>query len=172
MKKLLSALALLLAGAHAVADTGAAPLAIAPSTGDTGYDEIKLSANTWYVAFFGSRQTAPASVETAWKARVATLCAQQEAPFFVELRYVAEPVLASDKVALAGADELGALLRPAGAVYIPIYTPRSAPVTVTTPAKMAPALCVAEPAALRDPARAEDARAVLEKARKDGYTFQ
>ena len=166
MKKLLLTLALLLAAPQA----GAAAPTFAPFEGNTGYQEIKLSATSWYVAFLGNRKTAMTEIETGWKVRAAQLCASQHADYFVEMRYVSEPVLTSDKIALLGEDDLASHLRRVAAVYVPIY---SHPIEAyVTPAKMAPGLCVAERAALREPERALETGAVLAQARKDGYPLQ
>lgn len=142
-----------------------------PFAGDSGYQEIRLSADTWYLALHGTRKHSPASVQTAWLARAAQLCVAAKARYFVELRYAGERVLSSD-VAAAETEPLARFMRPtAGGYYVPIFIP-SGPRAITqqlTPSKLAPVRCVEAQDAVRERNRAMSAADVLGSARRAGF---
>jgi hypothetical protein len=167
MKNILMILALSIATSQVNAEA----FAIEPFAGDTGYQEIKLSDNSWYVAYFGSRKTAMTDVEMSWRVRAARLCEIQNSPYFVELNYVAEPVLTGDKLSSTGPENFSAGYRKVGAIFVPIYTPPVSLDPEIVPTKMAPILCLAAPTALRAPERVQEVSSILAQARKNGYTF-
>src|ERR1700745_2221854 len=67
----------------------------APLAGTTGYQEIQLANDTWYLGFYGTRSHRVDLIEHGWAARAAQLCAAMQRGYFVQLRYVTEPVLAA-----------------------------------------------------------------------------
>lgn len=148
--------------------------AFAPYTGTSGYQEIDLGNDTWYVAFHGTRDHGMQSLEAGWLARSAQLCSAAGKQFVVELKYVGEPVSSTDR--LSSSDETpyspsqALPLRVAGSVPIPIFIP-SGPREITpilTPSKMAPARCLATAAGLRDGKTAVSIAQALETARGAG----
>ena len=155
---------------HAQAKTEAP--AYGPYTGDTGYQEIQLSADSWYVAFHGNRNTNLAWAKTGWAARAAQLCGAQRMAHYVELRYPFEPLTAEDQKS-ANADDAfseSQLRRASHYVYIPIYTPSGSAVTprVSTPSKLAAVRCVKDMALLMDQKRAVTVEASLNEAEQSG----
>jgi hypothetical protein len=123
--------------------------------GGTGYEEISLSSDSWYVAFQGSRKHAPSLIQAAWAARAAQLCAKEHSSYFVELRYVGEPVLISDPKISRGLQP-EARAYPAGGYFVPIIIPNQSidQTQPLIPNKLAPMRCLSDPAQLRDPKRA------------------
>jgi hypothetical protein len=140
-----------------------------------GYQEIKLSADRWYVAYQGNRDTSPDWVAAAWSARAAQVCKAAGAATFVELRYPFEAVTADDELAQAdGSPEAGGVMLPvAGPVYIPIYTPsNSGPrMPLIAPSKLAAVRCVVDVARLKDAARAISGADAIAKARGLGMAM-
>jgi len=145
----------------------------APLTGITGYQEIKLSDDSWYVAFYGNRKHEQTVVDAAWSARAAQLCQGIKRPFFVELRYVSEPVLTPAKASEHQEAPDGQLSK-VGAVYVPIFIPQvhgpMAPVLM--PGKSAAIRCVESPDALLDQSRAVSAVEAIAAAKKRGLAVQ
>jgi len=144
-------------------------------TAGQGYQELKLPADRWFVAYQGNRDTSSEVVDAAWTARAAQLCAAIGVNRFVELRYQFEAITASDAKLSAAPDralEEGWSMRPtAGApVYVPIYIPQQPQVITpqTAPAKLAAMACVRDVSALLDASRAVSTDDALDKARQLG----
>lgn len=132
------------------------PFAGAGGTGGFGYEEIPLSATSWYVAYFGKQNNTTAEVDAAWAARVAQLCTSVSLHYFVQLRYVYEPVLAAKHTSFLTTPSYG---RPYRVVFLINYAQlagdamqRSGEADV--PHKTAAILCVSAPALLLNPTRA------------------
>lgn len=142
-----------------------------PFTGDSGYQDVKLSEQSWYVAYHGNRQTSLDQVQLGWQARVAELCGSLRATLFVELRYVGEPLLPGDP-AVAGdpAQEGWIQLAKGSYVYIPIFTPRPnySAMSLMAPSKLAAVRCLWDATGLIDPSRAASIPKVREDARRAG----
>ena len=142
----------------------------APAAGRTGYQEIRLADDSWYLAFYGDRENPIELVQAAWAARAAQLCDGLKHPYFIELKYVSEGVLKSaPSAAIAGSD---ARLYPVGAVYIPIFIPQPSHgvmPAVITPSKLAALRCVDAPDKLLDPSRAVSTAEALASARTRGF---
>ena len=145
----------------------------APLSGLTGYQEIKLPDDSWYVGFHGERKHSMDLVETGWAARAAQLCMSLQLPYFVELHYVGEAILApapGPAHVTPSAPVRDGSARTVGYVYIPIFIPQpQGPMpTVLTPSKAAAVRCVPSPDRLIDPSRARTATDALDAARKRG----
>ena len=140
----------------------------APVSGITGYQEIKLSEDSWYVAFHGQRKHSMELVEAGWGARVAQLCTGIQRAYFVQLRYVGEPILKTSPA--AAVKPLIGSAHPVGMVYIPIFIPQAhrAALAVVTPSKSAAIRCVQSPDALLDRSRAFSVTEALSTARQRG----
>lgn len=174
MKYKISLLFFAMTGAAWQAAGAAEFIPFGPYAGDTGYQEIKLADQSWYVAVFGNRKTELAWVESGWKARAAQLCAGVQANYFVEMRYVGERIFIDEKSAAREGGEVSRLMRMAGTAYIPIYVP-SGPREVSdyvVPGKQAPIRCLLNPALLNDRARAVSVQEMLSQARKDRFIAQ
>lgn len=126
----------------------------APYDGRTGYHEILLAPDTWYVAAFGDADLSIDVLERWWLRRVAELCRAAGAAYAAELRYPGEPLTAQDRTVNRGG-AASAYLRHTAATFIPIYLPSQPPRDVITPAKQAAMRCVKNPAELLDPKRAQ-----------------
>ncbi|MBS0578651.1 MAG: hypothetical protein JSR36_05255 [Proteobacteria bacterium] len=145
----------------------------APISGSSGYQEIKLSDDSWYLGFFGTREHSMELLGAAWAARAAQLCAQVKQPYFVRLRYIGEPVLAADRAARSSPGA-AAYARPVGGGYVPIFIPMPqahGPITVLTPAIEAPVRCIAGPDSLVDHARAVSGADSVAAARQRGFAI-
>lgn len=141
-----------------------------PFSGYTGYQEVKITDQSWYVAFHGDRQTSLEYVKAGWHARAAELCTLQNAAYYVEMRYVREPLLVDDREAERSQ---GSLIPAAGYIYVPIFTQRSAAsVSVIAPSKLAAVRCVTEISSLREPSRAVSVGKALEDAAKVGIRIK
>jgi hypothetical protein len=156
----------------ASAQSGEPPPFVAYS-GESGYQEISLRVDEWYVAFHGARKHAMASVETAWLARAAQLCAAGGKQYVVELNYVGDRVYESER--LSGTGELQENLshKVAGVVYIPIitsYGPREIR-PMLTPSKMAAIRCATTVDGLRAGKTGMSVSDALAKARSAGITL-
>ena len=145
----------------------------APFLGRVGYEEVPLSADSWYVAFHGTRSHTPAVVQAAWAARAAQLCAGVQRGHYVELRYVGEPVLTDDRITERDARALGRWYA-VGGYYIPIFIPSFSgqTMTVITPSKMAAVRCVANVDQLRDKTRAVSNQDALQTAKGMGLDIK
>lgn len=136
-----------------------------------GYQELSLGPGRWYVAYQGNADTSPDWVDAAWSARSAQLCKSGGSTHFVALRYVSEAVgVRDEQQADAGDESPWQMLRTAGPIYIPIYTP-SGPRTVvplTAPSRLGAIRCISDPLILKDPARAIALGDALETARRQG----
>jgi hypothetical protein len=124
--------------------------ALVPFTGQSGYQELKLGGDSWYLAFHGTRNDVITLVEAGWMGRAGQLCEAAHKAYVVELRYVDEPVYLTDPVA-SNDDGLEIVKVRSGPIFIPIYTP-SGPRNVSptlTPTKAAPLRCINETTGLR-----------------------
>jgi hypothetical protein len=118
----LAALVLVVVPALASAQPSEVP-SFQPYSGKSGYQDLKVGPESWYVAFHGTRMHSMSTVEAAWWARAAQLCQSANARYVVELNYVGDRALESDGVASFPDDSSANMLRVAGVVYIPIFTP-------------------------------------------------
>lgn len=144
-----------------------------PYSGDSGYQDLQLGPDSWYVAFHGTRKHSISTVETAWRARAAQLCQAANARYVVELKYVGDRALESDAVAAAPEDPSAHVHRVAGFVYIPIFTP-SGPREIApllTPTKMGPVRCLPSIERLRQGKVAIDVQEAIGAARKAGLSI-
>jgi hypothetical protein len=143
----------------------------APASGRTGYQEIRLGDDTWYLAFYGDRENPLELIQAAWAARAAQLCDSVKHPYFVPLKYVSEAVLKSaPAAAITRADGRAYPVR--GPVYIPIFIPQPAHgviPAVTTPSKLAAFKCIDSPEKLLEPSRAVSTSEALASARTRGF---
>lgn len=171
------AVAAILAGSAQAAPPPGAPPAppdlpkFAPASGRTGYQEIQLADDTWYLAFYGDRDNPLELVQMAWAARAAQLCEGMKHPYFVQLKYVSENVLKAPPSAELLARDARAY-RVGGAVYIPIFIPQPSHgvmPAVTTPSKSAAVRCIDGPDKLLDPSRAVSTSDALTSARTRGF---
>lgn len=142
--------------------------------GKVGYQELAISADTYYLTFHGSRDTSGPWVDAAWQARASQLCTAKGAEAFVALRYIDEAVLAGD-IAMAKWNTMHAwAVKVAGApIYIPMFIPtgpRNA--SIDAPGKSGPVRCLAAGAQLHDPSRAVRIADSLDAARKAGVPVQ
>jgi len=163
---------LLLAPPLAAADKPAVAPKFAPLAGQEGYQEIPLGVDSWYVAFHGTRSHSMPTVEAGWAARAAQLCLGAHKGLFVALRYVGEPVVRQAPTSGSTSFRPG-WLRPAGAVYVPIFIPEAngPPAPYLTPSRQGAILCVSSADVLADPSRARDGREAIDLARKAGYAI-
>lgn len=144
-------------------------VSVAPFTGESGYQEIRLAADSWYLAFHGTRKHAISSVQAAWLGRAGQLCESAGKPYVIELRYVGQPAFPEDPVASA---EDFSVVRVAGPVYIPMFIP-SGPQTITpalTPTKAAAIRCAASSSGLKAGLVAIPVSEAKEGARKVGLS--
>ncbi len=147
--------------------------AFVPYVGESGYQEIDLHNNAWYVAFHGTRKHTIALVEAAWLGRSAQLCATTGKKFIVELRYVGERVFESDELVELSLGQSGLSYKVAGFVYIPIFT-SSGPREITpmlTPSKLSAIRCIESEQGLRAGKAAISVRDALASARKAGLAI-
>jgi hypothetical protein len=116
-----------------------------PFDGFQGYQEIKVSENSYYVAYHGNREAKYDEVVAAWGRRAAELCAQAATAHYVELAYLLEPLTRKEMDAFVALEPAPRMIYAAGPVYIPIYMP-SGPraARVDAPSKMAGVRCVRE----------------------------
>lgn len=155
-----------LAQAQAVA---APPMAL--FDGSSGYQEIALAPDAWYVAFHGSRDHGMSVVSAGWLARAAQLCAAVGKSHVVQLKYVGEPVYRGERVAVGGGGQAGSARKVAGFVYVPIYTAPQPAVPIITPSMMAPMRCVHETTGLREGTVATAVDEALSAARHQGFAL-
>ena len=141
-----------------------------PFTGDSGYQEIRIDTDSWYVAFHGTRMHSMAIVEAAWKARAAQLCRSTNKRYLVELNYIGDRALDSDAVAISWNEPQAYMLREAGFVYIPIIIPSRSQtdLLILTPSKMGPVRCLATDEGLRQGKVAVDIQVAIDAGRKIG----
>lgn len=115
-----------------------------PFDGNEGYQEIKASNNTFYVAFHGTNNATYNEVVDAWKKRSAEICLEIGADYYVELAHLLEPLTAQEINQFLATGPLPRFMRTAGGfVYIPLYIPsgpRSA--RMDAPSKLAPIRCL------------------------------
>jgi len=139
-----------------------------PFAGHSGYQEIRVAEDSWYVAFHGTRDHNIQSVDAAWAARAAELCNSLGAAYFVQLKYEGEAVLDGEKISRE--TRRRTWMRNAGAVFIPIYVPRSSGSAMIfyTPSKMAAVRCLKSSDGLRDPKRLQSGADALLAARQMG----
>jgi hypothetical protein len=140
----------------------AAPLAFAqsyaPYDGTAGYQEIKLDADTYYVAYHGPNVGSSGSMPDLWKRRVSELCRNMNAPFYVELNYNFEDPRVNGVDMLASESAAG-WMQPVKVGYIPIFIPTaSGPSSINGPTKQAPARCYITKPELKDAKRLQEAK--------------
>lgn len=149
--------------------------AFGPYKGDTGYQEIQLSGDAWYLAYHGNGQTSDRWVNASWAARAAQLCVEKHFPYYVEMRYVTEAIFRDEKIGLMYDNEIFPFMHKATVIYIPIIIPsRSSQAysPVITPSKLAPFKCVGQPDMLIDASRAINVKASAEEAKLLGIKIQ
>lgn len=138
--------------------------------GGLDYQELSLSANTYYVAVFSDRLLSATLINAAWAARAAQLCAASGSDAFVPLRYVDEPVIVED-VDISLFDHQAARTHrvAAGTIFVPIFIP-SGPreVHLEMPGKAGAVRCLPAGADLRNPARLVRASVALDAAQRAG----
>ena len=117
-----------------------------PFNGQWGYQEIKVSADTYYVAYHGDYRFSSEEVSRWWTIRCAELCAKAGASHYVELAYVLEPLTEEERAAFVAWD-LSSVPRfvPAMVVVIPIIIPTGPGASsVDAPSKMAGVRCISK----------------------------
>ena len=167
---------LLCLGGTAQADDASATPApnFVPFDGKSGYLDIPIAPDTWYVAFLSTGKTTIDIVTTAWRARSAQLCMTVGANKFVELNYLGEIVRNQDKVSALDAD-FQAWMMPTGShpapttIYIPGNSPKSG---ITTTGKMASIKCLQSDQGLIDAKRLVDGVAALQTAQSAGIVIK
>ena len=144
-----------------------------PYTGESGYQEIQIDTDSWYVAFHGTRRHSMPIIEAAWMARAAQLCRSGNKRYLIELNYVGDRALDSDAVAVSWSEPPVHMLREARAVYIPIIIPSRShgTVLVLTPSKMGPVRCLATNEGLRQGKVAVDIQGAIDAGRKIGLVI-
>jgi hypothetical protein len=157
MKKIIPNIAYVLAiAAGFFVSSLASAQSYAPYDGTGGYQEIKLDANTYYVAFHGPNVGGTGSVADLWKRRVNEICRTANSRFYVELNYNFEDprVDGTDMLASEG---VAGWLQPVKTGYIPIFIPTaSGPSSINGPTKQAPVRCYATKPDLKDPKRLQE----------------
>jgi len=145
--------------------------AFIPFDGKQGYEEIQESPDSWYVAMHGTRDTTWDSVVKAWAVRAAQLCVSVSKPLYVELRYVAEPVLTTDPLPTVAEASSSLLLKVGGShststvpIVVPVPGQSGAIAPVLTPTKQAAMRCVSRDAPMLFPERAVKVSEVLAQA--------
>ncbi len=160
----------LAAAALAGLATAAGAQSFQPYDGKTGYQELAIAADSFYLAFHGTRDTSGPWVNAAWAARAAQLCAARGAAAFVALRYPDEAVLPTDAaMAAAPADQAWPVPVASGPVYIPIYLPSGPRITsLDAPGKLGAVRCLPAGAVPRDATRLQTTGQALAAARSAG----
>jgi hypothetical protein len=144
-----------------------------PFKGDLGYQDIALGDLMWYVAFHGNRGTEITWVNAAWAARVAQLCRERQQEFFVQLRYVFEPLSKEERTTQREYVPDAWAMHVRG-TYVPILVPYSSggPIqAVVTPSKLAAVRCINDPSKIGDPTRAIRVDSSLDAARQLGINI-
>jgi hypothetical protein len=114
-----------------------------PSTGRTGYQEIRVGPGIYYVFIEGDSHSTSSDLENAWKARAADLCKGEGRGRFIRLQHLFERVVASDPVMGAVLSAPRFVLAGGGAVYVPVFIPSSnGPSYVDTPTLGAHLRCI------------------------------
>lgn len=160
---------LMLLAAAVCAD--AAAVEYQPFDGLEGYQDIRVSDDTYYVGFHGKRDAQFQDVVQGWYARSAELCSAAGATHFTELAHVLEPITAAEREKFIAGDAAGRLV-PAAArtVFIPIIVPRSSGNPyVYAPSKLAAMRCVSDPSAVLDTGRLMAVGETLEAARRANF---
>jgi hypothetical protein len=117
-----------------------------PFAGASGYQELNLGTDSWYLAFHGEDNFEPRAVVAAWLTRAGYLCESTGKQYVVELRYIGQRVFPEDR--LVNHHEL-IPIQVANRVQVPIYIPIPQPRTPKpTPSKSAAIRCVSENSAL------------------------
>jgi len=140
-------------------------------TNGQGYQEIKLSAGRWYLAYQGNRDTASEWVDAAWAARAAQLCVAIGAQHYVELRYQFEEVTTQDKASVGlESGNPWAMVNTAGSVPVPIFIPmpQQPVMPLTAPSKLQALQCIVDVENLKDKTRALETSVALQKAKELG----
>ncbi len=143
--------------------------------GFSGYQEFRVYRDTYFVAYHGDTDFKRAEVEQAWRIRSAELCNPMPTDYFIELRYVSEPVLKDDPPFLAyGPSMEGGLVKVHGGgfVYIPIYSGSSGRYYVSAPSKQAYVRCIHDSSQVLDPSRLNSIPKILDQARSAGLMGQ
>ena len=172
MASSLVAAALLVASSLARAQSPEIP-SFQPYSGESGYQDLQIGPDSWYVAFHGTRKHSMSTVEAAWRARAAQLCQSAGSRYVVELSYVGDRALESDAVAAVPDDSSAYMHKVAGFIYIPIFTP-SGPREITpilTPTKMGAIRCLPALERLRQGKVAIDVREAISAGRKAGLSI-
>jgi hypothetical protein len=146
--------------------------ALAPFEGNSGYQEIAISPDVWYLAFHGTRQHSRDAIEAAFWFRAAQLCGSVNKSQVIELVFLGEKLFASDPEV---ADlEAGANYRQfvKGFIYIPIYIPtqRSAGgAFYETPSKTSAIRCLKTADGLLSSFQPKSIQEIFELGKKFGY---
>lgn len=135
--------------------------------GPAGYQEIKLGERAWYVAYHGNSSHQQSWVDAAWRLRVAHLCRDSKASYFIELRYVTEPITETEKKLSALLPQRDAMLTPA--TWVPIFIPMPDHLSrLKWPYKMKAVRCIDNPPDLLDPSRAVSIQTSIDNAIRQG----
>lgn len=126
-----------------------------PFDGHEGYQDIKVSDDTYYVGFHGGNDAQYNEILLAWAARSAQLCSQAGASHYVELSYLFEPLTPRELDLFSALEPAPHFSRVAGYIYIPMYIPSGPRATkIDAPSKLAAIRCIQSPDNLMDRQRA------------------
>ena len=126
-----------------------------PFEGHEGYQDIKVSDDTYYVGFHGNEGAPYNKVVSAWAARSAQLCSQAGASHYVELAHLFEPLTQKEQDLFLALEAAPRFMRTAGYVYIPMYIPSGPRATkIDAPSKLGAIRCMQSADNLMDKKRA------------------
>lgn len=142
-----------------------------PYGGMSGYREIDLGNDTFFVQFRGNQRNPPSEVDELWRTRAAELCRHIGAPQFIELKHVLEPVLRTDPQLLRERAEPKkvadrTIIIP---IPVPVYAPSGGPASPNGPYKQAHVRCLRDASGVIDPARIIKVAEVIESAKAKGW---
>ena len=145
-----------------------------PFNGQWGYREIKVSADTYYVAYHGDYRFSPEEVSRWWAIRCAELCAKAGASHYVELAHVLEPLTEEERaVFLAWDRSSDPHLVPAMVVVIPIVIPTgSGASSVDAPSKMSGVRCISKSETITAKDRLSDVSQKVKEASEVGIKIR
>lgn len=143
-----------------------------PYAGFSGYQEIRVDKEVYFVAFHGDDRTALEDVKSAWALRVAELCANDGMNYFIALKYSFEPVLKDERIGIRqGALWQGGYVKVGGGfIYIPMYLPGPNPnAFVSAPSWQKHVICFGDLVQATDQARAVDVKMAIQNGRERGW---
>lgn len=146
--------------------------AFGPFEGESGYQEIAVSTDVWYLAFHGTRQHSGDAIEAAFWFRAAQLCGSVNKSQVIELVFLGEKLFASDPE-IADFDAHANYRQYAkGFIYIPIYIPRQRGVSgaqYETPSKSSAIRCLQTTDGLLSSLKPKSTQEIFELGKKFGY---